>query len=524
MYRILFVDDEILVRDSISEIIPWNALGFELVGTCENGRDAVAFLEKYPVDVVITDIAMPYMDGLELSKYVYEHFPKTIVVIFSGYDSFSYAKLAIRYRVSEYILKPVTARELAEVLEKIREKLHESQREEEILKRWMKGYVRFTKNEEALISKTLEELVQGMGNLPVLKRELEEYGIDVSAKVFRVLGISTNRQAMADGSENDILQYVRQETQKGYGVWSVFQNSNHGIFILAGSNRPMAFSSEINRICNGIRQSICRMEQIDISIGIGVTVHTLEDLSNSYYSALEALEYQYTKERGSVFDSEAIHGEEKLEKFEEKLEHLTQAIRERDRKLAAKILDDFEKYVSSIYISKSKVIPYLFQLLRSAYEEFCQLQMNAQWEETRASKIIEAGSFRDAMKEVREYIITCMKEASEVGYTVNDRMVLRAMEYLKANYENPDLTLSMLCDYLNISMSHFTNIFKEGTGKTFKEMLTHIRIEKAKQLLRHTDLKNYEIAEKIGCKDPHYFTVLFKKMTGKTPKEFAREI
>ena len=102
-------------------------------------------------------------------------------------------------------------------------------------------------------------------------------------------------------------------------------------------------------------------------------------------------------------------------------------------------------------------------------------------------------------------------------------MVLRAMDYLKANYGNQDLSLNMLCDFLNISVSHFTNIFKEETGKTFKEMLTYIRIERAKELLRQTDLKNYEVAEKIGCKDPHYFTVLFKKMTGKTPKEFAKE-
>ena len=112
MYKILLVDDEILVRDAIRENIDWKSLDCELVGDCENGRQAVEFVQSHKVDVVLTDICMPYMDGMELSEFLHDNYPDILIVIFSGFGEFEYAKKAIRYNVSEYMLKPVTAMEL----------------------------------------------------------------------------------------------------------------------------------------------------------------------------------------------------------------------------------------------------------------------------------------------------------------------------------------------------------------------------------------------------------------------------
>ena len=130
VYKVLLVDDEILVREAISAKIEWNKLGFELAKDCENGKDAIEFMKENPVDVVLTDICMPYIDGMGLSKFVYENFPQTTIIIFSGYSDFEYAKMAIQYKVAEYILKPVTAKELSEVLVRIKEKL-DSERQQE---------------------------------------------------------------------------------------------------------------------------------------------------------------------------------------------------------------------------------------------------------------------------------------------------------------------------------------------------------------------------------------------------------
>jgi two-component system response regulator YesN len=123
MYKVLLVDDEVLVREAISSNINWNSLGYELIGTCKNGKDAKEFLIKNTVDLLITDVCMPFVDGLELTKYVYENIPDIRVVILSGYSEFEYAKKAVKYRVLEYLLKPVTASELSEILLEIKKSI-----------------------------------------------------------------------------------------------------------------------------------------------------------------------------------------------------------------------------------------------------------------------------------------------------------------------------------------------------------------------------------------------------------------
>ena len=138
MYKVLLVDDEILIREAIRENIHWKEMGFELIADCENGREAMEVIRNNPPDLVLTDICMPYVDGIELARYIHENCPDTRTVIISGYDEFEYAKQAVRYQVMEYILKPVTPAELTEVLEKARASLDETRAKSETLKK-LKG-------------------------------------------------------------------------------------------------------------------------------------------------------------------------------------------------------------------------------------------------------------------------------------------------------------------------------------------------------------------------------------------------
>ena len=135
MYRILLVDDEILVRDAIRENIDWKAMDCELVGDCDNGKAAAEFVQTHPVDIVLTDILMPYMDGMELSHFLHDNYPDIVIVIFSGFGEFEYAKKAIQYDVSEYMLKPVTAMELRAVIEKMKKKVDQRREEKQKIER-----------------------------------------------------------------------------------------------------------------------------------------------------------------------------------------------------------------------------------------------------------------------------------------------------------------------------------------------------------------------------------------------------
>ena len=137
--------------------------------------------------------------------------------------------------------------------------------------------------------------------------------------------------------------------------------------------------------------------------------------------------------------------------------------------------------------------------------------------------VMESRSFTNAMEKVRAYVKRAMEAMEMAGQSSGERWARLALEYLKKNYGNPSLSLNDVCEHLNISTSRFSSVFKEATGKTFTEALNGIRMDRAKQLLRETSLKNYEIAEKVGFSDPHYFSIAFKKSTGLTPKEYSRE-
>ena len=179
MYRILLVDDEILVRDAIKENIDWKGMDCELVGDCENGKEAAEFVKEHPVDIVLTDILMPYMDGMELSNFLHDNYPEIVIVIFSGFGEFEYAKKAIQYGVSEYLLKPVTATELTEVIEKMKEKVEQQRLEKTKMDVLAQNSEKYRKNKQMIRSKNIEALVNCTTDVNASIERLEDMGIDV---------------------------------------------------------------------------------------------------------------------------------------------------------------------------------------------------------------------------------------------------------------------------------------------------------------------------------------------------------
>ena len=158
MYRILLVDDEALIREAVSENVKWEQYGYELAGSCENGKEALEFIGKNPVDVVLTDICMPYMDGMQLSEKLCEDYPTVKIIILSGYDDFDYAKKAIRYGVKEYLLKPITAEEMGDVLTALKAEMDKERKAERKVVELESAY---RKGQQLLYSETLLHLIRG---------------------------------------------------------------------------------------------------------------------------------------------------------------------------------------------------------------------------------------------------------------------------------------------------------------------------------------------------------------------------
>lgn len=178
-------------------------------------------------------------------------------------------------------------------------------------------------------------------------------------------------------------------------------------------------------------------------------------------------------------------------------------------------------------MDKSRACMYLQQMIRAIGNACTSVQtdrdMAVKRSEELLSKVPKQSTFQQAIGLVKEYGEEIFEELSSLNSSAGQRQALLALDYIQNNYMDPDLSLNDICTYLSISTSYFSTIFKEVTGGTFMEALIRTRMDKARELLENTTLKNYEIAEKVGFSDPHYFGISFKKMTGKTPTEYARE-
>ncbi len=536
MYKILLVDDEILVRDAIRENIDWGKLDCELIGDCENGKQAVEFVKTHEVDIVLTDILMPYMDGMELSHFLHDNYPDILIVIFSGFGEFEYAKKAIQYNVSEYMLKPVTAMELTKVIENMKEKLDSRKKEQRKMESLTQVSQDYHKNANVIRSKALDCLVKCTRDVQVSLDELERMGITFQAASYRVAVFDIDTYSdmyqmdMDKQQESALMAFVLFNVgdeivvQEKAGV--VYQEGNNRVCIIFAGNRTKEFSESIHRICHEIQKKVKEVIGLETSIGIGSWVRSPHELIYSYRLAAKAIDYRYLLGGNLLFDMEEKKTDNSIFLIND-LEILTESIKSGDRKLMEKTLGQIETEIKSALVEKSYACIYLQQVIR-AIGNTCQ-SLSEEPEKIIAQReallkaVTEQRMFSQAVALVEKYAQEVFDALQELNSSNGQRQGMLAMDYIQKNYMDPCLSLNSICSYLNISTSYFSTIFKEMTGETFIEVLTRVRMEKAKELLENTTMKNYEIAEKVGFSDPHYFGISFKKITGKTPTEYARE-
>lgn len=508
MYRILLVDDEILVRDAIRENIDWKAMDCELVGDCDNGKAAAEFVQNHPVDIVLTDILMPYMDGMELSRFLHDNYPDIVIVIFSGFGEFEYAKKAIQYGVSEYMLKPVTAMELRNVIGKMKEKVDQQRKEKEKLERLTQTSENYQKNAIVIRSRALQGFVDNIKTRQESLEELAALGIDLEAACYRVAVFDLD--LYSDGSQ--LTAEKRQESANKVGA-------------LFMGNRTREFEHKIMEICRTIQDKLKELMSLDISIGVGSWARTQQELRASHELAEKAIEYRYLLGGSLLIDMEE-QPEEKNLSIKVYVEKLAAALKAGKKEDAEHILEQISSEIKEARVDKSRACVYLQQIIRAA-DETCEDMVpdNRLFSKREAllQQVTEQNSFDSAVELVRNHIGEIFQTLSDANSSSGQRQARLALDYIQKNYMDPDLSLNSICSYLNISTSYFSTIFKDLTGETFTKVLIRTRMEKAKELLENTTMKNYEIAEKVGFADPHYFGISFKKMTGCTPTEYARE-
>ncbi|KAB1435838.1 response regulator [Candidatus Galacturonibacter soehngenii] len=533
MYKVLLVDDEALIREAISENIKWEEHGFEFLGACENGKEAIDRINQEVPDLLITDICMPYVDGMELTKYVYETYPLTKVIIISGYDEFEYAKTAVKYKVLEYVLKPITAFELTELLDKIKTDFDKESLKNKNLKKIREAYM---SNLPVLKGRFLNSLMQGNLLPEDIKKKSEDYGVDLSGRYFAT--------AMIQG--DDLEEYLKRhhnikEDLVLFSIYNIteeivskakcgvtFQNGEDKTIVIFQSDKEEGFRSRVFDICTQIRSALNQYLKIDATIGIGKTVATISWLNRSLESARAVLEYRFLLGGNVVLDAREL-GKNKTSfglDISVWVDKILLSIKAGDTLEIEKVIQSFVLKLKTDYVSKNRIIIYIQNIVLSIVNMLEEAGLSneefMEGEYTFINRIYMLNHLKDIENELIGFCIKVSQGMTSEKDSYGNRQAIMALDYIDKNYSNSEVSLNSVCHHLAMSTSYFSSIFKNYTGETFIEALTKKRIEKAKSLIEHTSLKSYEVANEVGFGDPHYFSIIFKKHTGYTPTEYAK--
>lgn len=534
MYKVLLVEDEVLVREAITENIAWNEIELQLLAACKNGKEAIEIIEKEVPDIVITDICMPYVDGMQLSKYIYENYPETKIIIFSGYDEFDYAKQALQYKVEEYLLKPITATELTELLINIKNKIDRQRREKNDMRK-MRGV--YYKHLTTIRSQILNDLILGNKKEEEYRDEMKESGIELSKKYFKVVVIETkmcygSNFATGDNhNQSALLSFaiynIVSEIMNAQSLGIAFQSKDKRTVIIFESNLSQAFENEVRTVCQLIQDKIKNYLQIHTIIGIGKEVEALSKIYLSYEEAYGLTQYSYLFGYNFMISQKEVTLLRKEIDTSDNIEALLLQVKKQSDEGVELELDRLLQEIKKAYLRKEEVFIIMQNIMIETKEILRLTGVEKKTIEGNDEKWLYAfekkENIQEAFEVMNKYLSFIMKQIYKLGEDNGKKQSLLALDYIEKNYQNSELTLQILCKYLSISPSYFSAVFKKETGETFVEVLTKKRMEVAKNLLKYTSLRNYEIAERVGFSDSHYFSQTFKKFVGKTPKEYAKE-
>lgn len=544
MYKLLLVEDEEDVRDGLVEEISWELHGFQVTGTAENGREALEWMEKEMPDIVVTDIQMPFMNGLELAAWIREHAPSTKIIILTGYDEFEYAQKAIKLQIDEYVLKPFSSRELMEVLLKVKTHMDAEQAEKENIQLLMEHY---RKSIPVLRELFLSSLVTRKLSPEEIHEKGSSYGIHLDGQTFMasiirpdpVLGERDSEEA-EDPAAALSLKYTEDRYLLLFAVYNVaaeicqlrqgfkaFIHHNDCVLLsVLPETEENAAAQRTLELLEEIRQNVNKYLKLTVTAGAGSVYRSLGGVYDSYGEASQALDYRPILGNNRVIwiDDVEQRKADPLVFDSQKEQELVRSIRvgtaEELEETVKRMFDGLESSKISVQDCQVYIIGVLTAVIRVAKEFGIELE-----------EVFGRGSlpFADMyhynnLQELREWIhrvssrlMLTIAQGRQSGY---NQLVEDAKAYIHEHYRDSDISINKVCGYLHISTGYFSSIFKKEMKMTFVAYLLHVRMEAAKEMLRSTSLKAFEIAESLGFADPNYFSFCFRKKFGITPKEY----
>ena len=541
MLKIFLAEDEVIVRETIKRMIPWENLGFELVGEAADGEMALPLLIRQQPDLLITDIKMPFMDGLTLARLAKKEVPGLKVVILSGYDDFNYAKQAINIGVEDYLLKPITKNALIERLTEIRSRYEDEKTQREYYEKFHREMQAYEKNSSRDF---FEALVSGSLDMMEVYKRAEKLGLDIVAESYNVLIFTMNCNEDFSGQREGYSSWEAESLEMlekfftGHPFAMLFRSNvfSYGVLIKGEKNSIR----ENTRICvEEIRKIFDRKEDNkEWFVAVGESVERLSQIQKSYHSASRAFSQRYLYDGKVLYYDEMLAMEKKdvtnddseyLQKVD--VNALNPTILQKF--LSNGLLEETENFVQdyfyaigqepmeSVVFRSYVILNVRFSVLSFLKELGCDTK-TLEPEDT--EKILaESGRNMESTIVYAEKLVSQAIQLRDRNSGNKNRSILKtAVDFIDQHYMEEDMSLNKAANAANVSANHFSALFSQNMGQTFIEYLTSLRMDKAKEYLRCTGMRSSEIAGEVGYKDAHYFSYLFKKTQGMTPSDYRK--
>ena len=543
MLKIFLAEDEVVVRETIKRMIPWEELGFELVGEAADGEMALPLLIRQQPDLLITDIKMPFMDGLTLARLAKKEIPGLKVVILSGYDDFNYAKQAIGIGVEDYLLKPITKNALIERLSEIRSRYEHEKTQKEYYEKFQREMQAYEKNSSRDF---FEALVGGSMDMMEVYKRAEKLGLDIVAEAYNVLIFTMNCDEDFSGQRDEYSSWEAESLEllenffAGHSSAMLFRSNIFSYGVLLKGQRETI--EENTRACvDEIRKILSRQNgRREWFLAVGQSVERLSQIQKSYHTASRAFSQRYLYDENILYydameTMEHPGGQAETEDnaYLQKVDvnALNPAILQKF--LSNGLQEETENFVKDYFYAigqepmESLVFRnYVILNVRFSVISFIKglgCDTNEMESADTEEVLAESGKNMESAIAYAKKMISQAIEIRDQNSGNKNRSILKtAVDFIDSHYMDEEISLNTVANVANVSSNHFSALFSQNMGQTFIEYLTTLRMNKAKELLRCTGMRSSEIAGEIGYKDAHYFSYLFKKTQGMTPSDYRK--
>lgn len=530
MLKVFLAEDEFIIREGIKNNIDWQAHGYEFCGEASDGELAFPLIQKTRPDILITDIKMPFVDGLALSRLVKKELPETEIIILSGYEEFDYAKEAIQIGVARYLLKPINGETLLQEIDSVAEIILGKQKEKEIREKYQKEMEENSLRDQMDL---FQHLVTGDCSMEELLSVAGKLDLKIMAPWYSIVLLKI--QSM----KHDYEEYSGSIVVVDERIVKLAEPEHVLIFDRALEGRAFLFKADSEEellayqkeYLGDVKEVLSSYVNLRYFGGIGTPVNRLREIPASFEDASHAFAHRYLVAESCILDSSLLMQEGAAEQEDFRISAVNPEQIDRAKMqefLRTGDLDEVIYFVDEFFgkldggAMKSRIFRQYITM--DAYFSIVDFLKGLGLQKDEIEAPDQDSSILQDEKSAMDYIVRIMEKAlvlrEKKASSRYEDVVSEVIHYIEDNYAQEELSLNLLASHVNFSPNHLSMIFSQQTGQTLIRYLTDYRMNRAKELLRCSSKKSSVISMEVGYKDPHYFSYLFKKTQGMTPTQY----